>query len=74
MRNLDRVMYLAAEHGYRVGLQVGDHGRVVVHVRDMHREQRVIAMLGNAIEDAADALFQEMLRRQYVPRDQMTSA
>jgi hypothetical protein len=74
MRNLDRVMHLAGEHGYRVGLQVGDHGRVVVHVRDIERERRVIAILGNTIEDAADALFKEMLRRHYVPRDSTGAA
>ena len=70
MRNLDRVMHLAREHGYRVGLQVGEHGRVVVHVRDMHRELRVIAILGDDIERTADALFSEMLKRQYVPRNE----
>lgn len=68
MRNLDRVMHLAREHGYRVGLQVGEHGRIVLHVRDVTEERKVIAMLGDDIERTADALFSEMLKRKYVPR------
>jgi hypothetical protein len=68
MPELERVMQLAYEHGYRVGLQVGEHDRVVVHVRDMSHEKRVIAVLGEAIEDCSAKLFIEMLKRGYVPR------
>ncbi len=68
MPELERVMQLAHEHGYRVGLQVGDHGRCVVHVRDMSQDQKVIAVISETIEMGAAELFVEMLRRAYVPR------
>jgi hypothetical protein len=68
MPELERVMQLAHEHGYRVGLQVGDHGRCVVHVRDMSADQKVIAVIAETIEMGAAELFVEMLRRAYVPR------
>jgi hypothetical protein len=68
MPELERVMQLAYEHGYRVGLQVGDHGRCVVHVRDMSQDQKVIAVISETIEMGAAELFVEMLRRAYVPR------
>ena len=62
-------MHLAREHGYRVGLQVGEHGRIVLHVRDVTEDRRVIAILGDDIERTADSLFSEMLKRKYVPRN-----
>jgi len=68
MPELERVMQLAYEHGYRVGLQVGDHGRCVVHVRDVSEDQKVIAVISETIEMGAAELFVEMLRRAYVPR------
>jgi hypothetical protein len=68
MPELERVMQLAHEHGYRVGLQLGDHGRCVVHVRDMSQDQKVIAVISETIEMGAAELFVEMLRRAYVPR------
>ena len=68
MPELERVMQLAYEHGYRVGLQVGDHGRCVVHVRDMSGDAKVIAVISETIEMGAAELFVEMLRRGYVPR------
>jgi hypothetical protein len=68
MPELERVMQLAYAHGYRVGLQVGDHGRCVVHVRDISDDQKVIAVISETIEMGAAELFVEMLRRQYVPR------
>jgi hypothetical protein len=70
MTSLDRVMHLARTHDYRVGLQVAEHSeQIILAVRDMREERRVIAVLSPSIEVAADALFAEMLRRQYVPRD-----
>lgn len=74
MANLERVMQLAYEHGYRVGLQVGEHGRVLIHLRDIHGTEKVIAVLGKSIEVAANELFTEMLRRGYVPRRDLSTA
>ena len=68
MPELERVMQLAYQHGYRVGLQVGEHGRCVVHVRDVSADHKVIAVIAETIEMGAAELFVEMLRRQYVPR------
>ena len=68
MPELERVMQLAYEHGYRVGLQVGEHGRCVVHVRDISSDAKVIAVISETIEMGAAELFVEMLRRGYVPR------
>jgi hypothetical protein len=68
MPELERVMQLAYQHGYRVGLQVGEHGRCVVHVRDIADDRKVIAVIAETIEMGAAELFVEMLRRQYVPR------
>lgn len=68
MSELERVMQLAYDHGYRVGLQLGDHGRVVLHVRDITESRRVIAVIGNDIEESAAMLFIEILKRGYVPR------
>jgi len=68
MPELERVMQLAYAHGYRVGLQVGDHGRCVVHVRDISSDRKVIAVIAETVEMGAAELFVEMLRRQYVPR------
>ncbi len=64
MPELERVMQLAYQHGYRVGLQVGDHGRSVVHVRDISDDRKVIAVIAETIEMGAAELFVEMLRRQ----------
>lgn len=74
MVELERVMQLAYDHGYRVGLQIGQHGRVVVHVRDISGDRKVIAMLGEEIEDCASRLFIEMLKRRYVPRGSLETA
>ena len=68
MPELERVMQLAYDHGYRVGLQIGDHGRVLVHCRDIDGDQKVIAVIAASIEEGASELFVEMLRRRYVPR------
>jgi hypothetical protein len=70
---LDKVMALAFDHGYRVGLQLGDHGRVVVHVRDIAGDQKVIAILGEDSEDCARRLMIEMLKRGYVPRGSLST-
>lgn len=68
MPELERVMQLAYEHGYRVGLQIGKQGRCIVHVRDVSSDAKVIAVIAETIEMGASELFVEMLRRGYVPR------
>lgn len=69
MTRLDRVMLLAREHGYRVGLQVGEHGMYALHVRDVTADRKVIAVLGRSIDDAADELLNRILSSGYVPRE-----
>ena len=73
MPHLERVMQLAYEHGYRVGLQIGDQ-LVVIHVRDVTEDRKVIAIMAKTIESGAEQLFIEMLRRAYVPRHHLTEA
>lgn len=68
MTRLDRVMLLAREHGYRVGLQVGEHGMYALHVRDVTADRKVIAVLGRSIDDASDELLSRILSSGYVPR------
>jgi len=74
MPELERVMQLAYLHGYRVGLQVGEHGRVILHVRDVTEDRRVIAVLGETIEECARRLFGEILKRGYVPRHDLSTS
>jgi len=62
-------MLLAREHGYRVGLQVGEHGMYALHVRDVTADRKVIAVLGRSIDDAADELLNRILSSGYVPRE-----
>lgn len=68
MRDLDRVYRAAYANGFRVGLQIGDHGRVVLHVRDMTNDLKVIAVIGMDIESAAVELFEKMTRSGYCDR------
>jgi len=68
MTSLDRVMLLAYDSGYRVGLQVGEHGYSIVHVRDLTEQRRVIVIIGRTIAEASDALLMRMLAEDYVPR------
>jgi len=68
MSSLDRVMSLAYEYGYRVGLQLGAHGRVVMHVRDIEGDNKVIAVISDTIENASNVLFDRILKSGYVPR------
>jgi len=74
MPELERVMQLSYLHGYRVGLQVGEHGRVILHVRDVTEDRRVIAVLGETIEECARRLFGEILKRGYVPRHDLSTS
>ena len=74
MPELERVMQLAYEHGYRVGLQIGEHGRYIVHVRDISSTRNVIAVISESIELGASELFVEMLKRKYVPRHDEATA
>ena len=66
MRDLDRVYRAAYAYGFRVGLQLGDHGRVVLHVRDMASDRKVIAVIGMDIESAAVELLHKMMAAGYV--------
>lgn len=66
MRDLDRVYRAAYAYGFRVGLQLGDHGRVVLHVRDMASDRKVIAVIGMDIESAAVELLHKMRAAGYV--------
>jgi hypothetical protein len=68
MRDLDRVYRTARANGFRVGLQVGDHGRVVLHVRDMTDDLKVIAVIGMDIESAAVELLHKMMAAGYCER------
>ena len=72
MSSLDRVMSLAYEYGYRVGLQLGAHGRVVIHVRDIEGDNKVIAVISDTIENAANVLFDRILKSGYVPRSRFS--
>lgn len=74
MPELERVMQIAYVHGYRVGLQLGDQGRVVLHIRDVMEDRRVIAILGESVEDCARRLFMEILKRGYVPRGDLSKS
>jgi len=68
MTSLDRLTRLAYEHGYRVGLQIGEHGRIVIHVRDIESDQKPIVIIGSEIGEVADRLLNEILQKKYIPR------
>ncbi len=68
MTSLDRVTRLAYEHGYRVGLQIGEHGIIAAHVRDIEGEQKMIAVLGRTIEEASVELLRRFVASGYIPR------
>jgi hypothetical protein len=74
MPELERVMQLAYEHGYRVGLQIGKCGKIVIHIRDLALEHQPIVILGTDIEQCAAHLFLEILKRKYVPRGDVSRA
>ena len=68
MTSLDRVTRLAYEHGYRVGLQIGEHGIVAAHVRDIEGDNKMIAVLGRTIEEASVELLRRFVASGYIPR------
>jgi len=55
-------------HGYRIGLEVGDNAAVAVSCRDIGGEMPTIYVLGLDIEYVATILFAKMLQEQYIPR------
>ena len=68
MTSLDRVMRLAYEHGYRVGLQIGEHGMVAAHVRDIEGDENMIAVVGRSIEEASTELLRRFVASGLIPR------
>lgn len=70
MDHLDRVWRVAWLYGYRVGLQLAHESPLVVlHVRDMTQQHRVIAVIAPTIDDAAQGLLERMVADEYVPRE-----
>ena len=68
MPQLHRCHVAALNHGYRIGLQVGEHGAVAVACRDIAGERPAIIVMGNDIEYVATVLFAKMLAETYIPR------
>ena len=68
MASLDRVTRLAYEHGYRVGLQIGEHGIIAAHIRDIDGDEKMIAVLARTIEEASTELLRRFVASGYVPR------
>ena len=68
MPQLHRCHVAAMNHGYRIGLEVGDNAAVAVSCRDIGREMPTIYVLGLDIEYVATILFAKMLQEQYIPR------
>lgn len=55
-------------HGYRIGLEMGDNGAVALGCRDIDGEKPTIVVLGGDIEYVATILFAKLLQEQYIPR------
>ena len=55
-------------HGYRIGLEMGDNGAVALGCRDIDGEKPTIVVLGLDIEYVATILFAKLLQEQYIPR------
>ena len=55
-------------HGYRIGLEMGDNGAVALGCRDIDGEKPTIVVLGVDIEYVATILFAKLLQEQYIPR------
>lgn len=66
---LDRVWRVAWLHGYRVGLQLGEHGYCVLTVRDPMQQRRVIAIISRTIDESATQLLVRMVQDDWVPAD-----
>lgn len=68
MPQMHRCHVAALNHGYRIGLELGDNGAVALGCRDMGGEMPTIVVLGTDIEYVATILFAKMLSEQYIPR------
>ena len=68
MPYLHRCHVAALNHGYRIGLVVGEHGAVGLSVRDMGGVAKGIMILGSDIEYCATILFAKMLEEKLIPR------
>ncbi len=68
MTSLDRVTRLAYEHGYRVGLQIGEHDIIAAHIRDIEGDEKMIAVLGRSIEEASTELLRRFVASGLIPR------
>lgn len=55
-------------HGYRIGLELGENGAVALGCRDIDGEKPTIVVLGLDIEYVATILFAKLLQEQYIPR------
>lgn len=55
-------------HGYRIGLELGNNGAVALGCRDIDGEKPTIVVLGLDIEYVATILFAKLLQEQYIPR------
>ena len=55
-------------HGYRIGLELGDNGAVALGCRDIDGEKPTIVVLGLDIEYVATILFAKLLQEHYIPR------
>ena len=68
MPQLHRCHVAALNHGYRIGLEIGEHGVVAVGCRDIDGDQPTIVVWGDNLEYVATILFAKMLQQEYVPR------
>lgn len=68
MPQMHRCHVAALNHGYRIGLELGENGAVAVSCRDIGGEMPTIYMLGLDIEYVATILFAKMLQEEYIPR------
>lgn len=69
MPNMHRCHVAALEHGYRIGLQIGEHGAAALSCRDVQGDRRTMVIVGDHnLEYIATVLFAKMLAEKYVPR------
>jgi hypothetical protein len=68
MPQLNRCHVAALNHGYRIGLELGDNGAVALGCRDIDGEKQTIVVLGADLEYVATILFAKLLQEQYIPR------
>ena len=68
MPYLHRCHVAALNHGYRIGLVVGENGAVGLSVRDTAGVANGVMVMGNDIEYCATILFAKMLEEKLIPR------